>query len=491
MYWIKEKKKQANYFPGKPRIVCVDDGLEFEITTLFPFNGQIFAHDRKRIPEWVFFDRRKMRCYDMVGKDEECIYSFREATTAKVKLSYEECGIKSAGQQIGQTHYHIQIIVVFEQKDGVTSLQSYIAQCEQQKVHYQKSSVPRRIEEALEEFEIFTFHLSNICLQLLSPSIRNFHRYCFRLHLVPARLEQKAPVPECLMRILREEEHSHNHEATEVDVVDLGQPMRIEWRLVPESGKPPLSSIIFCFICLFLLNFTFLEKWIENAYGFHIRNCTVQDRISGEEYLVIDARGCSTDINIFGHPHYDTYHDVASVHWHAFKVPDDSQLNIRCSFEICSDIEDSKSGISSCESIPSPPYCPDVISSPTNSILSDLNKNSLRKRSTTENVERSPMHQDVHADICIGTRDDAYCNSVDFIKNRNKHLNSVTCSSRGMCNMAETQRVCISSIWLSICTGLSAWTLMIAVGVHVYCRWCRRKRKCSNNVVHTTAPHLP
>lgn len=114
------------------------------------------------------------------------------------------------------------------------------------------------------------------------------------------------------MRILREEEHSHNHEATEVDVVDLGQPMRIEWRLVPESGKPPLSSIIFCFICLFLLNFTvsfsflrsglkvllaflisifYLLIFFSDAYGFHIRNCTVQDRISGEEYLVIDARG--------------------------------------------------------------------------------------------------------------------------------------------------------------------------------------------------------
>lgn len=62
---------------------------------------------------------------------------------------------------------------------------------------------------------------------------------------------------------------------------------------------------------------------------------------------------CSTDINIFGHPHYDTYHDVAWVHWHAFKVPDNSQLSIRCSFEICSDISDSTSGITSCDSIPS------------------------------------------------------------------------------------------------------------------------------------------
>jgi hypothetical protein len=60
---------------------------------------------------------------------------------------------------------------------------------------------------------------------------------------------------------------------------------------------------------------------------------------------------CSTDINIFAHPHYDTYHDIARVHWHAFKVPDNSQLSIRCDIQICTDIPDA-SGKTSCEAIP-------------------------------------------------------------------------------------------------------------------------------------------
>lgn len=65
---------------------------------------------------------------------------------------------------------------------------------------------------------------------------------------------------------------------------------------------------------------------------------------------------CSTDINIFSHPHYDTYHDIARVHWHAFKVPDINQLTIKCSIEICTDIPDTISGLTSCDSIPSVRY---------------------------------------------------------------------------------------------------------------------------------------
>lgn len=46
----------------------------------------------------------------------------------------------------------MQIIVLFEQKDGTTTMQSFIAQCLQQKVKYQKQIIPKRIEEALEEY---------------------------------------------------------------------------------------------------------------------------------------------------------------------------------------------------------------------------------------------------------------------------------------------------------------------------------------------------
>uniref|UniRef100_A0A0M3IIN8 ZP domain-containing protein n=1 Tax=Ascaris lumbricoides TaxID=6252 RepID=A0A0M3IIN8_ASCLU len=396
---------------GKAHVVCEEIGLQFRITTLFPFTGQIFAHDRKRVP-----------------------------------------GLRRA-----ETQYHMQIIVVFEQNDGKSTIQSFIAQCQHQKVQYQKSTIPKRIEEALEE-----------------------------LRLVPTKLEQKAPIPECIMRIVKEEDHGHEGDGVEVDMVDLGQPMRIEWSLVPES----------------------------DAYGFHVRNCTVRDRVSGEEHLVIDERGCSTDINIFGHPHYDTYHDVARVHWHAFKVPDNSQLSIRCSFEICSDISDSTSGITSCDSvqristfldilitihitmwhecigmhsnqlsircsfeicsdisdstsgitscdsIPSPPFCPDLITSPSNSILFDYDGNLIRKRSISDAV-----HQQVHTDICLGDMNDKYCNSDELRASREKHLRMISTS----------ERICVSRIWLSVCTGLSAWTTLLAIGVHGYCRSRRRR----------------
>ncbi|VDK57593.1 unnamed protein product [Gongylonema pulchrum] len=101
----------------------------------------------------------------------------------------------------------MQIIVVFQQKDNTSSMQSFLAQCLHQKIQYQKQVIPKRIEEALEE-----------------------------LRLIPAKLEQKAPVPECVMRIVTEEEHGHGEDGTEANIVDLGQPMRIEWSLVPESG---------------------------------------------------------------------------------------------------------------------------------------------------------------------------------------------------------------------------------------------------------------
>ncbi|KHN86526.1 hypothetical protein Tcan_11577 [Toxocara canis] len=383
-----------NRLRGKARVVCEEIGLQFRITTLFPFTGQIFAHDRKRVPG--------------------CVHTFTEAVIVNVTLPYVECGIKNIGEQRAEMQYHMQIIVVFEQKDGTSTIQSFIAQCQHQKIQYQKSTIPKRIEEALEE-----------------------------LHLVPTKLEQKAPIPECIMRIVKEEDHGHEGDGIEVEMVDLGQPMRIEWLLIPES----------------------------DAYGFHVRNCTVRDRISGEEHLVIDERGCSTDINIFGHPHYDTYHDIARVHWHAFKVPDNSQLSIRCSFQICSDIADSLSGITSCDSIPSPPFCPDLITSPSNSILFDYEGNLVRKRSVPDS-----MHQQVHADICLGDAKDQYCNSDEFQRSRENHLRMIDVS----------ERFCVSRVWLSVCTGLSAWTTLLAIGVHGYCR-SRRKRRLTHAA--TTVTH--
>ncbi|VDK50309.1 unnamed protein product [Gongylonema pulchrum] len=142
---------------------------------------------------------------------------------------------------------------------------------------------------------------------------------------------------------------------------------------------------------------------------------------SGVEYLVIDERGCSTDINIFGHPHYDTYHDIARVHWHAFKVPDSSQLSLKCFMEICTDISDSETGISNCDSIPSPPFCPDLITSPTNTLLLEREENVIRKRRGHD-----PLQQHVHADICFGNSNDRYCNSENYRSDHQRHIEMLT-----------------------------------------------------------------
>lgn len=43
------------------------------------------------------------------------------------------------------------------------------------------------------------------------------------------------------MRIVKEEDHGHGDDGLEVSVVDIGQPMRIEWSLLPESGDRKFS----------------------------------------------------------------------------------------------------------------------------------------------------------------------------------------------------------------------------------------------------------
>uniref|UniRef100_A0A0R3RL74 ZP domain-containing protein n=1 Tax=Elaeophora elaphi TaxID=1147741 RepID=A0A0R3RL74_9BILA len=176
-----------NRLRGKARLICKEDGLQFEINTLFPFTGQIFARDRKPATE--------------------CYFTFHEATLIKITMPYAACGMRNSEEQRPETQYHIQIIVIFHQKDNTSTMQSFLTQCVHQKIQYQKQVIPKRIEEALEE-----------------------------LRLVPMKLEHKAQVPECMMRIVTEEEHGHDDDGTEIEIVNLGQPMRIEWSLLPESG---------------------------------------------------------------------------------------------------------------------------------------------------------------------------------------------------------------------------------------------------------------
>lgn len=44
-----------------------------------------------------------------------------------------------------------QVVVVIQQTDGSSTIQSFMAQCVHQKILYNKQTLPRRIEEALEE----------------------------------------------------------------------------------------------------------------------------------------------------------------------------------------------------------------------------------------------------------------------------------------------------------------------------------------------------
>jgi hypothetical protein len=76
------------------------------------------------------------------------------------------------------------------------------------RLKYQKQSIPKRIEEALEE-----------------------------LRLVPAKLEQKAPVPDCKMKVLTDVEHHGKGDGEEINQIDVGKPMRLEFTLTPESGR--------------------------------------------------------------------------------------------------------------------------------------------------------------------------------------------------------------------------------------------------------------
>jgi hypothetical protein len=105
------KEMIPNRIRGKSRIICEESGVEFGFRPLFPFTGQIFAHDRKRVPS--------------------CVHNFNQAYNVNVSFSYAECGIANNRNDSYSADYHLQIIVMFEQPNGETSIQSFIAQCGQ------------------------------------------------------------------------------------------------------------------------------------------------------------------------------------------------------------------------------------------------------------------------------------------------------------------------------------------------------------------------
>lgn len=136
---------------GKARVICEETGVGFSINTLFPFTGQIFAHDKKRIPMLVHQTHFLKICESSLNFS--CMHHFNQAWNVNVSFSYAECGVpntQSIAEGQPQTQHHLQIIVMFAQPNGKTSTQSFTIQCGQQRIAYQKQVIPKRIEEALE-----------------------------------------------------------------------------------------------------------------------------------------------------------------------------------------------------------------------------------------------------------------------------------------------------------------------------------------------------
>ncbi|CAB3398620.1 unnamed protein product [Caenorhabditis bovis] len=343
---------------GKPKILCKEDGITFEIKTILPLSGSIFANDRKRHPE--------------------CSKVFSDDAHPKLFLPFKECGVKNVGDEADtRAQYHIQVVLEMDQGNGTNVVQSFMSQCVLQKINYNKQVLPKRIEEALEE-----------------------------LHLVPSKLEQKASMPTAVMQIVVDE--GHHKLGPEVMAADIGMPLAIRWSLEPES----------------------------DAYGLHVRNCKVVDAIGHNEHVLIDEHGCSADVQIIDHPHYDTYHDTASAHMWAFKVPDMSSLRIKCDILICSNIKSTATNATSCDAIPSPPFCADLVTSPQNSILSDASSYAKPRRNL-EAQALTAVSQSVRATLCVSKN----C-QPDYI---------------------DEIRVCVNTRLAATSTGLSIAFLIFAI----------------------------
>ncbi|PIO77741.1 hypothetical protein TELCIR_00155 [Teladorsagia circumcincta] len=318
-----------NRVRGKVHVICKEDGIEFSANTLFPFTGQIFANDRKRV--------------------SSCIYNLVDSVNPMVFLPFADCGVKNAGdQKDNRAQYHMQVVMVIQQTDGTSTIQSFMAQCVHQKIHYNKQTLPRRIEEALEE-----------------------------LRLVATKLEQKAPLPQVEMKIVVDEHHQHGPEVSEVDI---GMPLAVQWKLIPES----------------------------DAYGFHVKNCIVKDEISGIEHKMIDELGCQIT-PVFGFV-------VMSRYVQIFHRP----------LQISAVVLQSQ-----------PPFCPDLITSPSNSILFDAEGAFLKRRRQAGDGET----QTVRAALCMGDQCDAP--SLDLDKR------------------------CFDLYWVAASTGFSFAALIASITIHI------------------------
>ena len=53
--------------------------------------------------------------------------------------------------QPAESAHYVEVVISYENEDGETTIQSYLARCVNQRIRYASEEIPRRIEEALEE----------------------------------------------------------------------------------------------------------------------------------------------------------------------------------------------------------------------------------------------------------------------------------------------------------------------------------------------------
>uniref|UniRef100_A0A915K6H9 ZP domain-containing protein n=1 Tax=Romanomermis culicivorax TaxID=13658 RepID=A0A915K6H9_ROMCU len=211
-----------------------------------------------------------------------------------------------------------------------------------------------------------------------------------------SKINAWAAMPACQMRVVQEDEdseHGHHHNdargyepsnGTTVKNAYIGQMLRMEFSLNPPS----------------------------KAFGFLVKNCTIYDRTTGSRYVILDSKGCSVDINILGHPHYDTYQDLALVHWHAFRIPEDATLSFQCECVICTDIKDDN-GQNGCETIPTPPICPEIVTSPQLQQFNSIEQNQVDEKTTIESFvhkKRFVRETAVRTSICLSDQENCALN---------------------------------------------------------------------------------
>uniref|UniRef100_A0A1I7WHP5 ZP domain-containing protein n=1 Tax=Heterorhabditis bacteriophora TaxID=37862 RepID=A0A1I7WHP5_HETBA len=332
----------------KAHVICKEDGIEFSATTVFPFSGQIFANDRKRIPRFILLQN----------------------FVINRKIYLTKISVNPGGKH---AIWYLQYYKVFL----IKQLNSNFILIEKKGNFYCFSLIYQffcvKIGTILILFFILFLCLSDEVFSIkLSCLILRCSDLVFNsalLRLVNTKLEQKAPLPLVEMKIVVDQHHEFGPEVSEVDI---GMPLAVQWRLLPESENKDKSMSI---------EITFLRE------------------PSGRDNFLI--------------------------------VPDHARLRIKCDVAICSDISSSTSNRSNCALIPSvilkikyltyslqinsgklfcienvtnkkalqPPFCPDLITSPSNSILYDAEGAFSKRRRDIEHREET---QSVKAALCMG-----------------------------------------------------------------------------------------